>query len=116
MVRKGQIILALSNPVPEIDPDVAMAAGAAFATDGKVVNNVLGFPGILRGAVDAYATRISDSMYLAASQTLAKLTPPGELLPNPLNKNVHLAVARAVANMAFEEGLARAEFIPYSEI
>ena len=116
MVRGGQIILALSNPVPEIDPDAAMKAGAAFATDGKVVNNVLGFPGILRGAVDAYATRISDSMYLAASETLAKLTPPGELLPDPLDRNVHQAVARAVANTAFEQGLARAEFIPYSEI
>jgi malate dehydrogenase (oxaloacetate-decarboxylating) len=115
MVRKGQIILPLSNPYPEIDPDAALAAGAAFAADGKVVNNVLGFPGILRGAVDANATRISPQMYLAAAETLADLTPPGELLPNPLDKTVHQAVARAVARKAIEQGLARAEFVPYAE-
>lgn len=49
MVRKGQIILALSNPDPEIRPELAMAAGAAFAADGKSVNNALAFPGIFRG-------------------------------------------------------------------
>jgi malate dehydrogenase (oxaloacetate-decarboxylating) len=113
MVRKGQIILALSNPVPEIDPDLALAAGAAFAADGRVVNNVLGFPGILRGAVDADASRISGQMYLAAVDTIASLTPPGELLPNPLDKSLHQAVAEAVAKKAVEQGLARAEFIPY---
>src|SRR5512136_2793953 len=65
MVRKGQIILALSNPNPEIDPDLAIKSGASFAADGKSVNNVLGFPGILRGAVDSYSTRISHEMHLA---------------------------------------------------
>ena len=114
-VRKGQIILALSNPNPEIDPKVAVTAGAAFAADGKSVNNVLGFPGILRGAVDAYATHISHEMYLAAAQTIADLTPPDELVPNPLDMNVHQAVARAVAKKAFEQGLARAAFVPYIE-
>jgi len=113
MVREGQIILALSNPVPEIDPDLAIASGASFAADGKVVNNVLGFPGILRGAVDSNASRISDQMYLAAAETIAALTPAGELLPNPLDKNLHQAVAQAVAKKAFEQGLARAEFVPY---
>lgn len=113
MVRPGQIILALSNPVPEIDPELAMYAGAAFATDGKVVNNVLGFPGILRGAVDAQASRISPQMYLTAAETIAANTPPGELLPNPLDKNVHQQVAEVVARQAMQEGLARAEFVPY---
>jgi malate dehydrogenase (oxaloacetate-decarboxylating) len=115
MVRKGQIILALSNPNPEIDPENAMIAGAAFAADGKSVNNVLGFPGILRGVVDAYATRISYEMYLAAACAIAEQTPPDELVPNPLDKNVHQAVARAVAQKAFQQGLARAEFVPYAE-
>jgi malate dehydrogenase (oxaloacetate-decarboxylating) len=115
MVHKGQIILALSNPNPEIDPDIAIAAGAAFAADGKSVNNVLGFPGILRGAIDAYATRISHDMYLAAALTIADQTPPDELVPNPLDKNVHRAVARAVAQKAIQQGLARAEFVPYVE-
>jgi malate dehydrogenase (oxaloacetate-decarboxylating) len=113
LVRPGQIILALSNPVPEIEPQLAMEAGAAFAADGKVVNNVLGFPGILRGAVDANATRISQGMYLAAADKLAELTPPGELLPNPLDKAVHATVAQVVARQAIQEGLAQAEFVPY---
>jgi len=113
MVHKGQIILALSNPNPEIDPDMAIKAGAAFAADGKSVNNVLGFPGILRGAVDSYATRISHEMYLAAAMAIADQTPPDELVPNPLDKSVHRAVARAVAQKAIQQGLARAEFVPY---
>jgi malate dehydrogenase (oxaloacetate-decarboxylating) len=115
MVRKGQIILALSNPNPEIDPDVALNAGAAFAADGKSVNNVLGFPGILRGAVDSYATHISHEMYLAAATAIANQTPHDELVPNPLDKKVHLAVAQAVAQTAIQQGIARAEFVPYVE-
>jgi malate dehydrogenase (oxaloacetate-decarboxylating) len=115
MVRKGQIILALSNPYPEIDPETALQAGAAFAADGKSVNNVLGFPGILRGAVDAYAPRITHEMYLAAARTLAEMTPAGELVPYPLDKQVHHAVARAVAETAIKQGLARAEFVSYVE-
>ena len=114
-IRKGQIILALSNPNPEIEPDIAIAQGAAFAADGKSVNNVLGFPGILRGAVDTWSRRISPEMYLAAAQALADLTPPDEFLPNPLDKTVHQAVARAVASKSIEQGLARAEFVPYIE-
>lgn len=113
MVRKGQIILALSNPNPEIEPDVALAAGAAFAADGTSVNNVLGFPGIFRGTIDANARRISDEMLLAAAETLASLTKEGYLVPHPLNKDVHQAVARAVAEKAFEQGLARADYVPY---
>jgi malate dehydrogenase (oxaloacetate-decarboxylating) len=115
MVHPGQIILALSNPNPEIDPETALAAGAAFAADGKSVNNVLGFPGILRGAVDSHARRISPEMYLAAARTIADLTPPDELVPNPLDKQVHQAVARAVARIAIDQGLARADFVPYAE-
>lgn len=114
-VRPGQIILSLSNPNPEITPDAALAAGAAFAADGKSVNNVLGFPGILRGAVDTYAHRISHEMYLAAAETIANLTPPDELVPNPLDKEVHQAVTRAVARTAIRQGLARVCDIPYLE-
>ncbi len=115
MVRKGQIILALSNPNPEIDPDVALEHGAAFAADGKSVNNVLGFPGIFRGAVDANAPRITHEMLLAAAHVIAEMTPPGELVPNPLDKKVHLAVARAVAETAIKQGIARADYVPYVE-
>ena len=115
MVRKGQIILALSNPNPEIDPEVALERGAAFAADGKSVNNVLGFPGIFRGAVDANAPRITHEMLLAAAHVIADMTPPGELVPSPLDKKVHRAVARAVAETAFKQGIARAEYVPYME-
>ena len=115
MVRRGQLILALSNPNAEIDPDVALAAGAAFAADGKSVNNVLGFPGIFRGAVDSNAPRITYEMLLAAVEVLVRMTPAGELMPNPLDKRVHQAVARAVAETAMKQGIARAEFVPYVE-
>jgi malate dehydrogenase (oxaloacetate-decarboxylating) len=115
MVRKGQIILALSNPNAEIDPEVALEHGAAFAADGKSVNNVLGFPGIFRGAVDSNAPRITHEMLIAAVEVLVKETPAGELLPNPLDKKVHLAVARAVAETAIKQGIARAEYVPYVE-
>ncbi len=115
MVRKGQIILALSNPSPEIDPEAALRQGAAFAADGKSVNNVLGFPGIFRGAVDANASRISHEMLLAAAQTIADMAPSGELVPNALDKKVHRAVARAVAQKAIDQGLARADYVPYVE-
>ncbi len=113
MVREGQIILALSNPNAEIDPEVALARGAAFAADGKSVNNVLGFPGIFRGAVDSHAPRITHEMLLAAAETISAMTPPGELVPSPLDKKVHRAVARAVAETAIKQGIARAEYVPY---
>ncbi len=115
MVHPGQIILALSNPNPEIEPQDALDAGAKFAADGKSVNNVLGFPGILRGAVDTYVRQISHEMYVAAAEAIVAQTPAGELMPNPLDKQVHRAVARAVAMKAIEQGLARAEYVEYVE-
>jgi malate dehydrogenase (oxaloacetate-decarboxylating) len=115
MVRKGQIILALSNPRPEIDPNEAVERGAIFSADGKSVNNVLGFPGIFRGAVDSRAPRITDEMLIAAADVLVRETPTGELMPNPLDKKVHREVARAVAQTAIRQGIARAEYVPYVE-
>jgi malate dehydrogenase (oxaloacetate-decarboxylating) len=115
MVRKGQIILALSNPNAEIEPEVALAHGAIFAADGKSVNNVLGFPGIFRGAVDSNAREITYEMLLAAAQTIAEKTTGADLVPNPLDKEVHQAVARAVAQKAIEQGVARADYVPYAE-
>ncbi len=115
MVHRGQIILALSNPNPEIEPNDALAAGAAFAADGKSVNNVLGFPGIFRGAVDTYVRQISHEMYVAAAEAIVAQTPAGELMPNPLDKRVHRAVAHAVALKAIEQGLAREEYVEYVE-
>jgi malate dehydrogenase (oxaloacetate-decarboxylating) len=113
MVRPGQIILALSNPNPEIEPDRARAAGAAFAADGKLVNNVLGFPGIFRGAVDADVPRITREMLLAAARAIAEAAPAGEVVPNPLEKSVHRKVAQAVARAALEQGLNRDDLTGY---
>jgi len=115
MVHKGQVILALSNPEAEIDPEVALERGAVFAADGKSVNNVLGFPGIFRGAVDSRAPRITHEMLIAAVDVLVRMTPSGELMPNPLDKKVHQEVARAVAETAIKQGIARAEYVPYVE-
>ena len=106
-VRKGQGILALTNPHPEITPEAALAAGAAFAADGRSVNNLLGFPGILRAALDTRARRITREMYVAAARTIASLAGPNELVPNPLRRDVHRAVARAVALAAQAAGVAR---------
>lgn len=102
MVRKGQIILALSNPDAEIPPADAMEAGARFAADGKSVNNVLGYPGLFRGALDAGATLISDDMLIAAAQAIADKTPEEHLVPDALDNEVHRAVAKAVEHAALK--------------
>jgi len=112
MVRPGQVILALTNPVPEIYPDDALAAGAAFAADGSAVNNVLGYPGIFRGALMAGARRITTEMKLAAAWALAGLTIESELVPDPLDRSVHAAVAEAVRVTAVQAGLGDPERVP----
>ncbi|MFX3675039.1 MAG: NAD-dependent malic enzyme [Paenisporosarcina sp.] len=96
MVRPGQIILALSNPNPEITPEEALAAGAAYAADGRLVNNAIGFPGIFRGALNAGANEITYPMLVAAATAIFNHTKPGDLIPNPLDPTVHQVVARAV--------------------
>ncbi|MBN2908027.1 NAD-dependent malic enzyme [Polycladomyces sp. WAk] len=100
MIREGQVILALSNPKPEIEPEDALKAGAGFAADGRSVNNVLGFPGIFRGVLNAGAKRITHEMLVAAAEAIANCTRDGELVPHPLNPKVHREVARAVEEVA----------------
>ena len=95
-VRKGQVILALSNPDPEIEPLVAREQGAAFAADGKGINNVLAFPGLFKGALEARARRFSDAMLMAAANAIAGLARGDELVPDPLDKALHEQVAAAV--------------------
>jgi len=107
MVRKGQVILALSNPDPEIDPDDALEAGAAFAADGKAVNNAMAFPGLFRGALDARATHINDAMKIAAAKTISQHAPDGELIPSILDRSIHQAVAAAVEAAALKTGVVR---------
>ena len=102
-IRPGQVVLALTNPVPEIEPDEALAAGARFAADGKSVNNVLGFPGLFKGVLMARAPIITSAMKVAAAQAIASLAEEGELVPAPLNLEVHRAVTGAVLLAASED-------------
>jgi malate dehydrogenase (oxaloacetate-decarboxylating) len=111
-VREGQVILALSNPEPEIDPGVALRAGAAFAADGAMVNDALAFPGIIRGALMCGAAVISTGMKLAAADAIARLAQELELVPSPLDRRLHREVAAAVSEAARDEGLARPDRVP----
>jgi len=95
-VRPGQVILALSNPDPEIDPLIAIERGASFAGDGKAINNVLAFPGLFKGALEARVHTFTDSMLVAAAEAIAARADEGELVPDPLDKGVHEAVTAAV--------------------
>jgi len=95
-VRKGQVILALSNPDPEIEPLVARAQGAAFAADGKGINNVLAFPGLFKGALEARARCFSDAMLMAAAHAIAALARGDELVPSALDRELHEKVTAAV--------------------
>ncbi len=104
LVRERQVILALTNPDPEIEPHVALERGAAFAADGKNVNNVLAFPGLFRGALDAGAKHFTDAMLIAASQAIADGTDETQLVPAPLDTDVADAVGEAVARAAGESG------------
>jgi malate dehydrogenase (oxaloacetate-decarboxylating) len=104
------IIFAMSNPIPEIMPDVAKLAGAAVVGTGRSdfpnqINNALAFPGIFRGALDVRAKDISDAMKIAAARAIADIVSEAELcadyiIPSPLNRDVAPAVARAVADAA----------------
>lgn len=109
------IIMALANPEPEIAVDLALEAGAAVVATGRSdypnqINNVLGFPGIFRGALDVKATDINDEMKVAAAYAIASLVeePTAEyIIPSPFNPEVAKVVAQAVAETARKTGVAR---------
>jgi malate dehydrogenase (oxaloacetate-decarboxylating) len=105
MVRKGSVVLALSNPNPEINPDLALQAGASFAADGKSVNNALAFPGLFRGALNVRATRINNKMKIAAALSIARHAEENELVPSLLHPDVHKDVTAAVERAALESGV-----------
>lgn len=120
MVRsmaKDAIVLPMSNPVPEIMPDLALEAGAKVVGTGRSdypnqINNVLAFPGIFRGALDVRASDINEEMKIAAAHALAGLVSPEELcpayiLPKAFDERVGPAVAKAVAEAARKSGVAR---------
>lgn len=116
-MAKDPIVLAMANPVPEIMPDLAKAAGAAVVGTGRSdfpnqINNVLAFPGIFRGALDVRASDINEEMKIAAAKALASLVSDEELsadyiIPKPFDPRVGKAVAAAVAQAACDSGVAR---------
>lgn len=105
-MNKDSILFAMANPVPEIMPDVAKAAGARVVGTGRSdfpnqVNNVVAFPGIFKGALEGRATQITEEMKLAAAHALANLVPEDELndeniLPEAFDPRVAEAVSKAV--------------------
>ncbi|WP_094550973.1 NAD(P)-dependent malic enzyme [Petroclostridium xylanilyticum] len=116
-MNKDAIVFAMANPVPEIHPDEAKAAGAKVVGTGRSdfpnqVNNVLAFPGIFRGALDVRAKDINNEMKIAAAYAIADLISGEELnaeyvLPKALDPRVAAAVAEAVKRAAKETGVAR---------
>jgi malate dehydrogenase (oxaloacetate-decarboxylating) len=121
-MKADPIIFAMANPVPEIMPELAKAAGAKVVGTGRSdfpnqVNNVLAFPGIFRGALDVRATHINEKMKQAAVEAIAGLISESELnadyvIPGPFDKRVAPAVAAAVAKTAMETGVARLKIDP----
>ncbi len=111
------IVMAMSNPVPEIMPDLALHAGAAVVGTGRSdfpnqINNVLAFPGIFRGTLDVRASDINEEMKIAAAKAIAGLISDEELtaeyiLPKAFDARVGPAVAKAVAQAARDTGVAR---------
>ena len=105
-MNKDAILFAMANPVPEIMPDIAKAAGAKVVGTGRSdfpnqVNNVVAFPGIFKGALEGRATQITEEMKLAAALAIASLVPDGELnenniMPEAFNPKVAEVVAEAV--------------------
>jgi malate dehydrogenase (oxaloacetate-decarboxylating) len=110
-------VFALSNPDPEIDPEVARKHAAVVATGRSdypnQINNVLAFPGVFAGALDAAARRITEAMKLAAADAIADIAAGDEgfgrdhIVPSALDARVAPAVAEAVAACARDEGVTR---------
>ncbi len=116
-MAKDAIIFAMANPVPEIMPDEALAAGAKIVGTGRSdfpnqINNVLAFPGIFRGALDVRASDINDEMKIAAAEAIAAVIPDDKLtadniIPDSFDPHVRDAVANAVKEAAIRTGVAR---------
>ncbi|WP_341717453.1 NADP-dependent malic enzyme [Micromonospora sp. FIMYZ51] len=112
----GGIVFALANPTPEVHPEVAGRHVAVVATGRSdfpnQINNVLAFPGVFRGALQARATRVTDAMKVAAADAIAAVVAdtltPEAIVPSPLDPRVAPAVAAAVAEAARRDGVARA--------
>jgi malate dehydrogenase (oxaloacetate-decarboxylating) len=110
------IVMAMANPIPEIQPELVMNDVAVIATGRSdypnQINNVLAFPGVFRGALDCRASAITANMYLEAANAIASLVNPTDLdpehiIPSVFDERVVTAVAGAVQRAAREDGVAR---------
>ncbi len=116
-MNENAIVFPMANPIPEIEPAKAKSAGAAVVGTGRSdydnqINNVLAFPGVFRGALDARATEINEEMKLVAAYAIASLVGDEELsasyvIPRAFDPRVGKAVAAAVKQAAIETGVAR---------
>ena len=116
-MNSDSIVFAMANPTPEIMPDIAKNAGARIVGTGRSdfpnqINNVLVFPGIFRGALDANATEITENMKLAAAKALAEHIKENELseeniIPSALDKSIAYEVAKAVKEQAVVDKVVR---------
>ena len=116
-MAENPIVLPMANPVPEILPDKAKAAGAAVVGTGRSdypnqINNVLAFPGIFLGALDCRASEINEEMKVAAARAIASLVSDDELsaeyiLPKAFDDRIGKTVAKAVYDAAVKSGVAR---------
>ena len=111
------VVLAMANPTPEIMPDEAKAAGAKIVGTGRSdfpnqINNVVAFPVIFRGALDVRASQITENMKIAAAYAIASLVDDDKLsvdyiLPYAFDERIKETVAKAVADAAIKDGVAR---------
>ncbi|MEM9162671.1 MAG: malic enzyme-like NAD(P)-binding protein, partial [Cyanobacteria bacterium P01_F01_bin.4] len=115
-MAKDPIVFAMANPIPEIQPELVSDIVAVMATGRSdypnQINNVLAFPGVLRGAIDCRAEAITATMFLNAAHAIATLIPDSELrpdhiVPSVFDKRVATAVAAAVQQAARDAGVAR---------
>ncbi|HCC08075.1 MAG TPA: NAD-dependent malic enzyme [Clostridiales bacterium] len=116
-MAKDPIVFAMANPVPEIMPEAAIAAGAAVVGSGRSdfpnqINNVMAFPGVFRGTLDVRASDINDEMKIAAAYAIAGFVTEDKLsadyiIPSPFEPGIGQAVASAVAEAARKTGVAR---------
>jgi len=116
-MNRDPIVMAMANPIPEIQPELVADKVGVMATGRSdypnQINNVLAFPGVLRGALDCRATAITENMYLHAAQAIAALVSPSQLdrehiIPSAFDNRVAPAVSAAVQQAAREDGVARA--------
>ena len=90
-------VLDTDHAIPEIYPEDALAAVAAFAADGQSVNNALAFPGLFKAALQVQADAIMSTMKIAAAEAISALAPDDELVPSPFHPLVHSQVVEAVS-------------------